>query len=225
MGVRTEVGEPWGAGVTCGCPHRPLLFRLLRPALLGVCFLYEPFSIVDPPFLLAPLRFIHWCVGIPLALLSNGALVVDGYCRVVLYTHVFGGRQFVALVPHYLLTSVVHKSIRVFHMPICADSWGRRRILLCSGVNPHCWVKLTHHSTHENNHFHYTTSRFTSLLSLAQHNATFSFGVSNATGTHDLLACSYNFDRPKFTGSDDIQVHDEVAMSRQLFKYENHQIV
>ena len=99
-----------------------LLFGLLPPALLGVGLLYEPFSFLDPLFLLASLRFLHWYVGILLALQSNGALVVVSYCRVVLYTHVFGDRQFVPLRPHYPLASVVHKSIRVFHTPICANS-------------------------------------------------------------------------------------------------------
>lgn len=35
--------------------------------------------------------------------------------------------------------------------------------------------------------------------------------------------CTYSYDRPKLTERDDI--HDEVAMRRQMVKYENHQIV
>ena len=99
----------------------PSLFGLLPPALLEVSLLYEPSSFLDPLFLLAPSRFLHWYVGIQLALQSNGALVLVGYCLADLYTHVFGDRQPAQLRPHYLQASVVHKSTRVRHTPIYAD--------------------------------------------------------------------------------------------------------
>ena len=98
----------------------PSLFGLPPSALLGVSLLFEPFTFLDLLFLLAPSRFLHWYVGILLVLQSNGAPVV-GYCLAVLYTHVFGDRQFVPLRRHYLLASVVHKSTVVCHMPMFAD--------------------------------------------------------------------------------------------------------
>ena len=79
-------------------------------------------------------------------------------CPAVLYTHVFFGRRFVPLRPNYLLASVVNKSTRVWHMPICADFWGQRPILLCSVVHPCCWVNWLNTQNTNTIRFNYTTS-------------------------------------------------------------------
>jgi len=96
-----------------------LLFVLPPPILLGVGLLYVPFSFLDPLFLLAQSRFFHVHVSIRLVLQSNVALFVIGCCLAILYTHVFLDRRFAPLGTHYLLASIVHKSIPESHMPIC----------------------------------------------------------------------------------------------------------
>ena len=166
---------PWlkGSGTKSQPAHSsllqiwPSLFGLPPPTFLGVGLLYETFSFLDPLFLFAPSRFLHCYVGILLAFQSNGALVVVSYCLAVLYKHVLVDRQFVPLRPHYLLASVVHKSTRVCHIPICADFWGQRRILLCSINHPCCWVTSLTTPNTNTNRLNYSNSPLHFLLSPA----------------------------------------------------------